>query len=157
MEGFSFQSMLIGLGIGLIIAIVVYIWQLITRKDKEKTSQKEITKLKQMLTDRMDLEADGLKNIKTELEEMRKQNENMRITIGTLRQKPGRAEVQRLHVYQQAVDRLTINSPGFGAAWQAALKESEEDFKKNYIGTQAFIRKVLPLKTNAKLIDSEND
>jgi len=157
MENFSMQSLLIGLGIGLIVAVVVYIWQFSTRRNNQKNSSKEIAKLKHMLTDRMDLESEGLKKIKDELEDVRKQNENLRITVATLRQKPGRAEVQRLHVYQQAVDRLTINSPGFGAAWQAALKDSEEEFKKNYIGTQAFIKKIIPYKTNAKLIQVDED
>jgi hypothetical protein len=51
-------------------------------------------------------------------------------------------------VYQQAADRLTINSPGFGAAWQAALKESEDEFEKTFYGIQPFIRRVIPLKSS---------
>jgi len=61
-----------------------------------------------------------------------------------------------LQIYQKAVDRLTINSPGFGAAWQSALKDSEDEFQEIYKGTQAFWKKVLPERTNAKLV-SPND
>lgn len=148
------EQLLIGLGLGLIVALVVYIWQVSAKKDIEKKGKAEIARLKGLLADRMDIESEGLNKIKKENEELKSSNENLRITNAQLSQKPGRAEVQRLQVYQQAIDRLVINSPGFGAAWQSALKESEEEFAKTYTGTQAFWKKVLPGKTNAKLIDT---
>jgi MFS superfamily sulfate permease-like transporter len=150
------DKLLIGLGIGLIVAIIVYIWQSISKKDIEKASKAEIARLKGLLADRMDLESEGISKLKAENEELKKANENLRVTNSTLAQKPGRAEVQRLQIYQKAVDRLTINSPGFGAAWQSALKESEDEFEKIYSGTQAFWKKILPGRTNAKLIDKDN-
>jgi hypothetical protein len=55
------------------------------------------------------------------------------------------------------VDRLTINSPGFGAAWQAALKESEAEFEKTYVGTQSFIKRLIPAKTDANVLQIEED
>lgn len=149
------KEALIGLGIGLVIAIVVYIWQKIGKNEIEKKSKAEIARLKGLLADRMDIESEGITKLKKENEELKQANENLRITNANLSQKPGRAEVQRLHIYQQAVDRLVINSPGFGAAWQSALKESEDEFAKTYTGTQAFWKKVLPGKTNAKLISSD--
>ena len=150
------EKYLIGLGIGLIIAIIVYIWQSITKHDMDKASKAEIARLKGLLADRMDLESEGLNKLKVENEELKKANENLRVTNATLAQKPGRAEVQRLQVYQKAVDRLIINSPGFGAAWQSALKESEDEFAQIYSGTQAFWKKILPGRTNAKLIEKDN-
>lgn len=150
------KEVLIGLGVGLVIAIIVYIWQKMGKGEIEKKSKQEIARLKNLLADRMDIESEGVSKLRKENEELKKANENLRITNANLAQKPGRAEVQRLHIYQQAVDRLVINSPGFGAAWQSALKESEEEFAKTYTGTQAFWKKVLPGKTNAKLI-SNND
>ena len=148
------KEILIGLGIGLVIALIVYIWQKIGKNDIEKKSKAEIARLKGMLADRMDIESEGLKKIKDENEQLKKMNENLRVTNAALMQKPGRAEVQRLQVYQKAVDRLVINSPGFGAAWQSALKESEDEFEATYNGTQAFWKKILPGKTNAKLIQN---
>ncbi len=149
------KEALIGLGIGLVIAIVVYIWQKVTRNELERRHKAEVAKLKGLLADRMDIESEGVAKLKKENEELKQANENLRITNANLTQKPGRAEVQRLHIYQQAVDRLVINSPGFGAAWQSALKESEDEFAKIYSGTQAFWKKVLPGKTNAKLISND--
>ena len=105
-----------------------------------------------MLTDRMEIESEGITRLKSENEKLKKENENLRISIQTYAQKPGRKELQRLQVYQTAVDRLIINSPGFGAAWQAALKDSEIEFEKTYIGVQPFIKKLIPMKTDAAVI-----
>lgn len=146
---------LIGFAIGLAIALVVYVWQLIKRKGELKKVSKELENLKKMLNDRMDLESDGVSKLKKDLQDLKDQNENLRITNAGLMQKTDKAEIQRLHIYQKAVDRLVINSPGFGAAWQSALKESEEEFNRIYKGTQAFWKKVLPTKTDAKLVEED--
>ena len=151
----NFQYGLIGLGAGLVIALIVYIWQFAARKDMERTQKAEIDRLKQMLTDRMDLESEGVKKLKVENEDLKLKNENLRITNAALLQKPGRQEIQRLHIYQKAVDRLTINAPGFGQAWQSALKDSESEFSEIYNGSLPFWKKVLPSKTNAKAIKEE--
>ncbi len=151
------QQLLIGLGIGLAVAIVVLVSMSARAHKKELEFKKELNKLKNMLTDRMDIESEGIQKLKAELELYKKENENLRITVSTYSQKPGRKEIARLHVYQLAADRLTLNSPGFGGAWQAALKESEEEFQKTYKGIQPFIRKVIPLRTDAQVINQIDD
>lgn len=151
------KNFLIGLGVGLVIALGVLVWQYSKRRKLEKAQKNEIERLKAILTDRMDIEAEGLSKLKVEVEDLKRQNENLRITNAALMQKPDRADSQRLSIYQKAVDRLTINSPGFGPAWQSALKESEEEFTKIYNGTEAFWKKVLPKRTNAKLIEETSE
>lgn len=150
------KQYLIGFAIGLVITVCVFIWQLIKRKSSERALEKEIKSLKEMVATKMEVEADGLAKIKLENENLAKQNENLRITNAALMQKPGRAEINRLQIYQKAVDRLIINSPGFGAAWQSALKESEDEFAQIYSGIQAFWKKVLPGRTDAKPIDDKD-
>jgi len=105
----------------------------------------------------MDIESEGINKLKSDLETVKKQNENLRITVSTYSQKPGRREIARLHVYQLAADRLTLNSPGFGAAWQASLKESEEEFEKTFRGIHPFLRKIVPIKTDAQVINQIED
>jgi len=147
------EQILIGIAIGVTPMIIILIVQLVKSRQKENMHMQEIRKLKTMVTDRMDLESDGLSKLKEEIADLKSQNENLRISLRTYSQKPGRREVSRLQVYQQAADRLTINSPGFGAAWQAALKESEEEFEKTFYGVQPFIKKVIPLKSSdAKVV-----
>lgn len=146
------DKFLIGLGSGLLFALIVFMIMEIKLRNAKSTAKAENTKLKSMLTDRMEIESEGINKLKSENETLKKENENLRISIQTYAQKPGRKELQRLQVYQTAVDRLIINSPGFGAAWQAALKESESEFEKTYIGVQPFIRKLIPMKTDATVI-----
>ncbi|MDC7245384.1 MAG: hypothetical protein PQJ47_05660 [Sphaerochaetaceae bacterium] len=142
------QNILIGVAIGFTPMLVLLIIQLAKQSQKQKEHTEAINKLKGMLTDRMDLESDGLGKLKAEVEELKTQNENLRISLRTYSQKPGRREIARLQVFQQAADRLTINSPGFGAAWQAALKESESEFEKTFYGVQPFIKRIIPLKNS---------
>ncbi len=146
------QNFLIGLGIGVVLAIVLVIIMSTKRHREILASNKETARLKRMLTDRMDLESEGLTKLKDQNEDLKKQTENLRITVNSYSQKPGRKELARLQVYQLAVDRLTINSPGFGAAWQAALKESEIEFQKTYVGVQPFIKRLIPTKTEANVL-----
>ena len=146
------QNFLIGLGIGVVLAIVLVVVMSLNRHKEMLQQKQETERLRRMLNDRMDLESDGLAKLKEDNEELKKQNENMRISLNTYSQKPNRKEMARLHVYQLAVDRLTINSPGFGAAWQAALKESEEEFQKTYVGVQPFIKRLIPMKTDANVL-----
>lgn len=144
------KSFLIGLGIGLLVALIVYIWLKISKK-------KAVKKLEKMLSSRMDLESTGLETLKKELDELKKQNENLRITNASLSQKPGRAEVQRLQVYQKAVDRLVLNAPGFGPAWQSALADTEEEFKEIYNGAKPFWKKVIPETGSAKYLENDKE
>lgn len=146
------QNFLIGLGIGVVLAIVLVVIMSVNRHKETLQEKKENDRLRRMLNDRMDLESDGLAKLKETNEDLKKQNENLRISLNTYSQKPNRKEVARLHVYQLAVDRLTINSPGFGAAWQAALKESEDEFQKTYVGVQPFIKRLIPMKTDANVL-----
>jgi ribosomal protein L29 len=142
------ENIIIGVAIGFTPMLVILIVQSAKHAAKVKEHRQEIARLKSMLTDRMDLESEGLTKLKEEVAELKMQNENLRISLRTYSQKPGRKEIARLQVYQQAADRLTINSPGFGAAWQAALKESEDEFEKTFYGVQPFIRRVIPLKNS---------
>ncbi len=152
----SWKDFFIGLGSGCAVALIIWLVYVFRLHLEKKRGKAEKDKLKEMLTSRMEIESDGVNRLKTENEELRRYNENLRVSLQTMSQKPGRKEVERLQVYQKAVDRLTINSPGFGAAWQAALKESEEEFSKTYSGVIPFIRRVIPGRTNAQLMDAED-
>jgi hypothetical protein len=117
----NWQFLLLGLGIGLLVAAVLWVVMTFKRMSAQKKSDSEIAKYKEMLAQRMELESEGMAKLKKENEELRSANENFRVSLQTMSQKPGKREIARLQVYQTAVDRLTINSPGFGPAWQAAL------------------------------------
>ena len=150
---FIMEMFIYGLCVGLVVAAVVAVVS-VSRVSKAKAEGKaEAERYKRMLSDRMELEAEGLKKVKDGNEELRKMNENLRVSLLALRDKPGRKEMQRLQILQKAADRLTLNSPGFGPVWQAALKESEEEFQKVYTGVIPFLKRHIPGRTDAEVID----
>ena len=78
------EMFIYGLGAGLVIAALVafYFSMKIGKLNDEKN--KEIQKYKNMLSDRMELEAEGLKKVKDENEELKKVNENLRVSLMAL-------------------------------------------------------------------------
>ncbi len=151
------EMFIYGLCIGLAIAAVTAVVSAVRVSRVRDEKEKEVQKYRTMLTDRMEVESDGIRKVREENEELKKANENLRISLLALRDKPGRKELQRLQVLQKAADRLTLNSPGFGPVWQAALKESEEEFQKVYSGFLPFIKRHIPKPTNAEVIDVSDD
>ena len=151
------EMFIYGLCIGLAIAAVTAVVSAVRVSRVRDEKEKEVQKYRTMLTDRMEVESDGIRKVREENEELKKANENLRISLLALRDKPGRKELQRLQVLQKAADRLTLNSPGFGPVWQAALKESEEEFQKVYSGFLPFIKRHIPKPTDAEVIDVSDD
>ena len=84
------KEYLIGFAIGLVIALAVFIYLVVKRINDQRAYAKEVARLKNMLSDRMDIESEGLKTLKEENTELKKQNENLRITLNTMSQRPGR-------------------------------------------------------------------
>ncbi len=158
MYSLSMQEFLIGLACGIAVAIIAAVYFSARLSREKKAAKAEIEKYKNMLTDRMELEAEGVRKTKEENEKLRKENENLRVSLMAMREKPGRKELQRLQVMQTAAERLTLNSPGFAPVWQAALQESEEEFRKMYSGVIPFMKKHVPLRnSDAQLIEDSSD
>lgn len=155
----NYQFLLLGLGVGIVIALIVYLWQLVTRRKLKKKHEEEIDNLKNTLLEKMEIESSGIEKLKADNEELKRQNENLRVTNASLVQKPGRAEIQRLAVYQTAIEKLIINSPGFGAAWQTALNEAEVQTEEVYNGSKSFLKRIFtkkPVVVVAGIEDSSN-
>jgi len=152
------NEFLIGLAIGIVLSVVVLISLSVRAHKKDLEYQAEIDKLKNMLTDRMDIESDSISTIKSEINDLKKKNKELRITLSSYSQKPGRKEITRLHIYQAAAESLMLNAPGFGPAWQAALKESEGEFEKTYLGLHPFARRIIPGSSNSakEITDNSN-
>jgi len=105
--------------------------------------KKEISALQEHLNRQMRITDEGNKSISKELEKLKKENENLRITVKTLGQKPGRAELRLLNIYDSALRKVMAKVPGFSTAWEAALSEAEREYEENEKGIKAIVRKVL--------------
>ena len=127
----------IGLIVGLVVTLVVWIKGLLERQ----SFNRETKRLKEHLHTQMEINAKGNERNENELETLRKQNENLRITVATLKNKPGRAELNMLHIYDEAIRKMHAQAPGFAPAWENALRESEARVQQTETGFLPLIRK----------------
>lgn len=152
------QPFLIGLGVGLVLLLVVYI----NERAKRGTLKSEIKTLKSHLQNKMEIEAEATEGRRKEIERLKKENENLRITNQSLAQKPGRREIMNLHVYQKAIAIMTESAQGFAPMWQRALREAEAEVEKSDQGSSSFIKKIIPTQifggsSDTKKLDSGDD
>ena len=105
------------MALGLLIALAVWLRGLILSLARRR----EIGRLKELLQTKLEVEAHAHRKLSTELEDLRKQNENLRVTVSALQQKPDRAELRQLYVYDIAIRALHTRLSGFGPTWQAEL------------------------------------
>ncbi|NLR94186.1 MULTISPECIES: hypothetical protein [Flammeovirga] len=139
-ETFDIQSLFFGLIAGLIVAGLVQVKDWI----KQSGMKKEIKRLKAHLHDKLEIDAEAISSKKGEIERLKRENENLRVTNKALLNKPGRQEMMSFHVYQSAIDKLNSNMMGFGPAWQDALRDAKEEVKEIEEGNKSFMKKVLP-------------
>jgi len=134
----SFQAILF------IIGGVVVGWFLSYIKSRFEVGayKKEIKEYKEHLNRQMKITNEGSKNLEGELATLKKENENLRISVQTLGQKPGRAEVRLLNIYDAALRKMMMRAPGFSSAWEMSLQESEREYEENEKGFRSIIKKV---------------
>ncbi len=138
----------IGLAIGLAIGLVKVFKIRMGNRRRERDLKDKIAELQDHIHRQMEINARGNSSLQEELEELRQKNENLRVTVKTLQNKPGRAELKQLKVYDQAIRLMNERAPGFSGAWEKALRDAEEMVEESETGVRAFVRRVadkLPL------------
>lgn len=125
---------------------IYFLMNLIGRKreadNRAKATQGELEKLREHLNTHLELNAKGSEELKKELTNLRTQNENLRITVQTLKAKPGRTELRTLELYDKTVRRLNETAPGFSAAWESAMREAEKELSGIDTGLLPMVKKV---------------
>jgi len=139
---FSLYSLLIGLAIGLLLCLVVWIQARIKTKMQIKNYVEENEQLKNHLHTHMNISAKGNEAVQQDLAIQRKTIENLRSTIGVLKEKPGRDKLHVLYVYDKAIHLMFEKHPGFATMWAGVLKEAEAEIEKTESGLLPMIRKV---------------
>jgi hypothetical protein len=84
----------------------------------------ELARFRRHLSDKLEIEAETMKNTKREVENLRKENESLRVKVNALNELPDRKIQRDLEVYARAEKRMLINVPGFAPAWETAKSES---------------------------------
>lgn len=128
-----------GLAVGLALATAIWLRSLWLAL----SGGREIKRLKELLHTKLEVEAHAHRRLSSELDDLRKQNENLRVTVGTLQQKPDRAELRQLYIYDIAIRSLLSRFSSFGPAWQAELDQAERQVAESETGLGAFVRRVL--------------
>lgn len=135
---FTAQNILliiIGVALGWVLSYLKSL--LVIRKHK-----KELAEYKVHLERQMKITNAGNKSLVDEVTSLKKDNENLRISVKTLGQKPGRAELRLLNIYDRALRRMMLQAPGFSSAWESALQESEREYEENETGLKSIVGKV---------------
>jgi uncharacterized membrane-anchored protein YhcB (DUF1043 family) len=106
------------------------------------THKKELKEYKEHLNRQMKITSEGSKNLEREMYDLKKVNENLRATIQTLSNKPGRAEIKLLNIYDSTLRKMMQKAPGFSGAWEVSLQESEQDYEESEKGLKTIVKKV---------------
>ena len=113
----------------------------VTRFEVRK-HKKALQEYKDHLERQMRLTAEGSKKMEDEVSTLKLNNENLRISVQTLGQKPGGSEIRLLNIYDGALRKMMLKAPGFSSAWEVALQESEREYEENEKGFKSIIKKV---------------
>ena len=117
----------------------------------------ELKRFKRHLSDKLEIEAESMKKIRTEQEGLRRENENLRVKNASLNEQPDRKNQRDLEIFARAEKRMTVSVPGFAPAWEnaknAAVAEIEDEENgrnapkrvfTRWFGTAARDEKALP-------------
>ncbi|MEM9017050.1 MAG: hypothetical protein AAGC68_08545 [Verrucomicrobiota bacterium] len=92
----------------------------------------ELKRLKGHLSDKLEIEAEKMSEMKGTIDQLKEENENLRLKVNSGRvQNDGEALERELEIFARAEKGMTLNAPGFAQAWEkakeGALLEIEEE------------------------------
>jgi len=117
--------------------------KLLLKKEKQKFDN-ELRDLQAHLNTHLKINASGNEALQKELDQLRAQNETLRINLAAIQQKPGRAEIRYMQITEAAVRTMREQAPGFAPAWERALREAELSANDQDSGLKKLMRKVMP-------------
>jgi hypothetical protein len=106
--------------------------------------ENELRELQGHLNTQLKINSQGNQTLQDELVELRKQNENLRVSLAGLQTKPGRAEARQFQVTESAVRLMREQAPGFAPAWEKAVRQAETEIEAGESGLKKLVRKVMP-------------
>lgn len=120
------QPFALGLELGLLLTALA-LWRVFRLK-------LEFGRFKQHLSDRLELEAGSLQQMKKEFAEIRLENEQLRIRVAGLNGKPEGRLQRELEIYARAEKRMVVNVPGFAGAWENAKAAAQAELAQEDVG-----------------------
>jgi hypothetical protein len=126
LNNYFYWGLAIGIGLGLIAIVFgsVRLWEV----------KGEVNRLKRHLADKLELEADATSRLRQDLQELKQQNENLRIKVANLNQFPDKRLQRELEIYARAERFMISSSPGFPAVWEEAKRSAIGDLEQEETG-----------------------
>jgi hypothetical protein len=128
---------------GLLLGAALAAWVGFAAWQRRRELVQEVERLRRHLHDHMEVTHEGSRQQKLELERLRQENENLRITVKAWQQRPDRRELRMLQVYDEAVRQVSSTAPGFAPVWEASLREAEARVAEIDRGLVAFARRLV--------------
>jgi hypothetical protein len=110
----------LGLGIGAALGLIGIAFSIMRLLD----TKGEVRRLKRHLSDKLELEAEATNRLRLDLQELKQQNENLRIKVANLNQYPDKRLQRELEIYARAERFMVSSSPGFPAVWEEAKRSA---------------------------------
>jgi MFS superfamily sulfate permease-like transporter len=140
-----------GLAIGIFFCIVIFVRGFMRRRELTQ----EVSRLRTHLHTKLEIDSKENERRKQELEILKQERDNLRITVQSLNQKPGRKEIRQFYVYQTALDMMFEKAPGFAPAWQITIKEAEKLFEKSEKGVVPLLKRLMPTNPDKQVEEYE--
>ena len=140
-----------GLALGILFCLIIYLRGLLRRRELAQ----EVTRLRTHLHTKLEIDSKENERRKQEIEILKQERDNLRITVQSLNQKPGRKEIRQYYVYQTALDLMFEKAPGFAPAWQITLKEAENLFEKSERGVVPLLKRLMPTTPDKQVEEYE--
>jgi len=109
-----------GLGIGAFLGLIGVTFAVLRLFD----TKGEVKRLKRHLSDKLELEAEATNRLRHDLQDLKQQNENLRIKVANLNQFPDKRLQRELEIYARAERFMVSSSPGFPAVWEEAKRSA---------------------------------
>ena len=97
----------------------------------------EMARFRRHLSDKLEIEAETMKKLKSEQESLRKENETLRVKVNALNELPDRKVQRDIEVFARAEKRMLLNVPGFAPAWETAKTEAHHELAEEEAGRSA--------------------
>ena len=147
LKEFFSQPFVLGLIVGLLPTALAWKSALaskfLAKKERQKHEQ-EVSELKAHLQTQLKINATGNDSLQKELEQLRSQNEILRINLAASQQKPGKAELRHLQITESAVRSMREQAPGFAQAWEKAIRDAEQVAEQQDSGLVKMMRRMIP-------------
>lgn len=136
-----------GLALGLLVAGFILknaVSSKLQFKREIKRIEGEMRDMQSHLNTQMKITATGHEALTKQIEEFRTHNENLRVNLAALQNKPDKAEQRQFRIQEMAISAMREQAPGFAGAWEKAMRQAEVDMDSAESGFTKLMRKVVP-------------